>query len=132
MYFLDTNICAFIINGSHPGLNKRFLGCNKRDIRVSSVVLYELYYGAEKSKRTNENLAKIQTFFSEIDIVPFDTLSAEVAGRIRTDLERKGQIIGAYDLMIAATALAYNGTVVTNNTREFSRVSGLTIEDWSI
>ena len=105
---------------------------DKRKITIPSVVLYELFYGAEKSQRREHNIANIQTFVSELEIVPFDTKAAELAGKIRFDLEKRGQPIGGYDLMIAATALANNGVVVTNNTREFSRVNGLSLEDWSV
>ena len=132
MYFLDTNICAFILNEKFPHLNKRYFEIAKEKIKIPSVVLFELYYGAEKSQKREQNLDKIQIFISEIEIVHFDAKAAEIAGKIRADLERAGQIIGGNDLMIAATALANRGIVVTNNSREFSRVNGLSIEDWSI
>ena len=132
MYFLDTNICVFFLNGKYPKLNERYLECDKRMIKIPSVVLYELFYGAEKSQRRKYNIANIQTFISELEVVSFDTKAAEIAGKIRSDLEKSGQPIGGYDFMIAAIALANNGIVVTNNTREFSRVNGLSIEDWSV
>ena len=132
IYFLDTNICAFIINNKFPHLSERYVVQDKNKIKIPSVVLYELYYGAEKSQRREQNISKVQTFVSEIEIVPFDTEAAEIAAVIRSDLEKSGQPIGGYDLMIAAIALANDGVVVTNNTREFSRVSGLSVEDWSI
>jgi tRNA(fMet)-specific endonuclease VapC len=133
VFFLDTNICAFILNGKYPKLNERYLECDKRQIKIPSVVLFELFYRAEKSQRRERNLSNIQIFVSELEIVPFDTKAAEIAGTIRADLEKIGQPIGGYDLMIAATALAAPepGIVVTNNTREFSRVKGLSVEDWS-
>jgi tRNA(fMet)-specific endonuclease VapC len=99
-------------------------------VKIPSVVLYELYYGAEKSHRRELNISKIQTFVSEIEIIPFDEQAAEIASKIRTDLERKGQVIGGNDTIIAATALAYGTTIVTNNVREFERVQGLIIENW--
>ena len=132
MYFLDTNICAFIINNKFPHLSDRYVEQDKSKIKIPSVVLYELYYGAEKSQRREQNIVKIQTFVSEIEIVNFDTKAAEIAGKIRSDLEKSGQPIGGYDLMIAAIALANDGVVVTNNTREFSRINGLAAEDWSV
>ena len=132
MYFLDTNICAFIINNKFPHLSNRYIGLDKGMIKIPSVVLYELYYGAEKSQRREQNIAKVQTFVSELEIVPFDAEAAEFAGKIRSDLEKSGQPIGGYDLMIAAIAIANNGVVITNNTREFSRVNGLNVEDWSV
>ncbi|MDR1193471.1 MAG: PIN domain-containing protein [Peptococcaceae bacterium] len=129
-YFLDTNICAHILNGKFPALTERFLKCAKSDVKISAVVLYELYYGAEKSRWRERNLGKIQTFISEIEVVAFDDRAAERAGQIRADLERNGQIIGGNDIMIAAVALANNAALVTNNTREFERVEGLTFENW--
>lgn len=129
-YFLDTNICAYILNGRFPALTKRFLKCAKSDVKISAVVLYELYYGAEKSQQRERNSGKIQTFISEIEVVAFDERAAEYAGKIRADLERKGQIIGGNDIMIAAVALANNAALVTNNVREFERVQGLAFENW--
>ena len=131
MYFLDTNICAFIINGKHPELNERFLEYDKREIKIPSVVFFELLYGAEKSQKRERNFSNIQVFMSELEIVPFDAKAAEIASKVRADLEKEGQPIGGYDLMIASIVLANNGIVVTNNTREFSRVSNLFTEDWT-
>jgi tRNA(fMet)-specific endonuclease VapC len=99
-------------------------------VKIPSVVLYELYYGAEKSQKREQNIAKILTFMSEIEIIPFDEQSAEIAGKLRADLERKGQVIGGNDIIIAATALAYQATLVTNNVREFERVQDLPVENW--
>ena len=132
IYFLDTNTCIFILKGKYHELNERYLECDKRTIKIPSVVLFELHYGAEKSQKRELNLANIRTFVSELEIVPFDNKAAEIAGKIRSDLEKSGQPIGGYDLMIAATALANDGVVVTNNTREFSRVNGLSVKDWSV
>ena len=132
MYFLDTNICAFILNGKYPELNERYLDCDIRKIKIPSVVLFELLYGAEKSQRRERNFANIQIFVSELEIVPFDIKAAEIAGTIRANLEKNGQPIGGYDLMIASIALSNDGIVVTNNTREFSRINGLPVEDWTV
>jgi len=132
IYFLDTNIWIFLLNEKYQHLNLRFENSEKNNLRMPSLVLYELYYGAEKSKNPKQNIYKIQTLISEIDIVPFDKQCARVAGNLKANLERTGQIIGNDDLLIAATALAHNGIIVTNNTREFSRVKGLKVEDWTI
>jgi tRNA(fMet)-specific endonuclease VapC len=130
-YFLDTNICAYILNGRFPALTERFLKCAKSDVKISSIVLCELYYGAEKSQQREQNLSKIRTFISEIEIISFNEQTAEYAGKIRADLERNGQVIGGNDIMIAAIAVANNATLVTNNVREFERVQGLVIENWA-
>ena len=130
MYFLDTNICAHILNGTYPNLNKRFFECNRSEIKIPSVVLFELFYGAEKSQKREQNLVKLQTFISEIEIIPFDVCAAEAAAQIRADLERSGTPIGGNNILIAATTLAHEGVLVTNNTREFSRIKRLSVEDW--
>ena len=131
MYFLDTNICVHILNGKFPYLNKHYLECERSEIKIPSVVLFELYYGAEKSQQRERNFSKIRVFTSEVEIVPFDSQAAEVAGKIRARLESAGIPIGGNDLLIAAIARANNGILVTNNTREFSRVPDLSIEDWT-
>ena len=95
------------------------------------MVAAELIYGAEKSLKREYNLEKVTLFLSLFEIVPFDASAAQLYGAIRCSLERVGEIIGGNDLVIAATVLASNGTLVTNNTGEFSRVSGLQVEDWS-
>jgi len=131
-FYLDTNTCIYIINEKYPHLNEKYSECDKDLIKIPSIVLFELYYGAEKSNLLEHNVTKIDMFISEIEIIPFDKQCTRLAGKIRAYLKREGQMIGDYDILIAATALANNGTLVTINTREFSRIKGLKIEDWSI
>jgi len=131
MFYLDTNICAFILNGRHPHLTERFLSCSPSSVKIPAIVLYELYFGAEKSQKREENLRKIQAFIAEIEVVPFCRTAAPVCAKIRADLESMGQPIGGNDLLIAATVMAAGGVLITNNMREFARVSDLHIEDWS-
>ena len=90
----------------------------------------ELYYGAYRSTQSERNLALLERFFSQFAVLPLDTTAAKVAGRIRSELSVNGTPIGPSDLLIAAIALVNNLTLVTHNTREFSRVGGLVIEDW--
>jgi tRNA(fMet)-specific endonuclease VapC len=90
----------------------------------------ELYYGADRSTQTERNLAILERFFSQFAVLPLDPAAARVAGRIRAELLASGTPIGPYDFQIAAIAIVNNLTLVTHNTREFSRVSGLAIEDW--
>jgi tRNA(fMet)-specific endonuclease VapC len=99
---------------------------------LCDVVKFELYYGAYRSSRQQQNLALLEQFFSEFQSLPFDGESAIVCDRIRTQLESKGTPIGAYDLQIAAITLAYDLTLVTHNLREFNRVENLKLEDWEI
>jgi tRNA(fMet)-specific endonuclease VapC len=130
-YFLDTNICIFLINAKFPRLNDFYLTRRPEEIFIPSVVLFELTYGAMKSQRREQNLRKIGVFLSDVETIPFDDNAAAIAGRIRADLERCGASIGGNDVLIAATALAGGGLLVTNNTREFERVKELVIEDWT-
>ena len=108
-----------------------YLSCNPSEIFIPSVVLSELVYGVQKSVQCEQNLSKLKVFLSEIKTVPFDDKAAFIAGQIRADLEHAGTPIGGNDLFIAATTLANQGILVTNNTREFSQVKGLILENWS-
>lgn len=90
----------------------------------------ELYYGAYRSLRREQNMALLEPFFNQFTILLLDPEAARIAGKIRSDLAALGTPIGPYDLQIAAIALANDLTVVTHNVREFSRVVGLRIEDW--
>ena len=130
IYFLDTNVCIYHLNGSAPGLSDALERIPTASIRLPSMVAAELMYGAEKSVKRDYNLKKMRLFLSLYNIVPFDRNAVEIYGVIRNDLERSGTIIGANDLIIAATAMANNGILVTHNIDEFSRVIGLQIEDW--
>ena len=89
-------------------------------------------HGAYHSKRVEENLQDAIDFVADFEIIPFDRLEADAYGRVLDSLERKGQVIGNNDIMIAATALIRNATLVTNNTREFSRIDGLKLDDWTL
>ncbi|MCY7367064.1 MAG: PIN domain-containing protein [Chamaesiphon sp.] len=99
---------------------------------MCSVVKSELYYGSMKSASPEKNLAIQQTFLTHIISIPFDDSAATIFGSIRAQLEKKGTPIGAYDLQIAAIALANDLTLVTHNTREFSRIDNLRLEDWEL
>ena len=130
-YFLDTNICIYHLNDSAPNLSRMLEQTSLRDIRIPSMVAAELLYGAEKSVKRQYNLKIFKTFLSLYEIVHFDEKAAEFYAAIRIELERKGQMIGGNDLVIAATVLPYGGVLVTNNTDEFSRISGLAVKDWT-
>jgi tRNA(fMet)-specific endonuclease VapC len=109
----------------------RFRGVSDAEIALCDVVKAELYYGAEKSVRVEENLARLEGFFARFASLPFEGQAARAYDRIRADLEAKGTTIGPNDLMIAAIAVAAGLTLVTNNVQEFARVEGLTVEDWT-
>jgi len=130
IYLLDSNACIVYLKYADSSVRYRLDSLEPTDIAVCSVVKSELFYGAMKSVKREENLAKQRKFFSRFISLPFDDRSAEVYGSIRADLERKGTPIGAYDLQIAAIAISHNLTLVTHNTREFARIDRLNHEDW--
>ncbi len=130
MFLLDTNICVFLMKNKYPAAVQKLLGMNPSDIAVSSVTVYELEYGAAKSKWPEKNRNLVKLFLAPFVILPFDGNDAVAAGEIRHLLEKEGTPIGPYDLQIAAQGLARGLTVVTHNTGEFSRVPNLQITDW--
>lgn len=127
-YLLDTNVVIALLNGSRPIVGAKVRGQAVSDILLSSIVLHELRFGAFKSARQVANLARLDAL--RFPIVPFDETDASEAGRIRAALHRLGTPIGPYDVLIAGQALARDLVLVTRNTREFSRIVGLKIEDW--
>jgi len=131
MYMLDTNICIYLIKNNPPHVRVHFEALQPGDILLSSITLAELMYGISKSRHKERNLAALEMFLMPLEIVHFDMPAAEKYGDIRADLERSGQIIGGNDLFIAAHALSLEATLITNNIKEFSRVSGLHLENWA-
>jgi tRNA(fMet)-specific endonuclease VapC len=130
MYLLDTNACIEYLNGRSHHFLQRLLTKMPEEIAVCSVVKAELHYGAERSRNPQEAFVRIEEFLAPYRSLPFDDECARVYGQIRARLARAGLPIGPNDLLIAATAVAFGKTLVTHNTREFSRVEGLTCEDW--
>ena len=131
-YLLDTNVYIVYLKGRNLSLKQRLDTVSIQDIAVCSVVKAELCYGAMKSANPERNFALQQSFLAQFISLPFDDLTATTFGEIRTQLEIRGMPIGAYDLQIAAIALANNLILVTHNTREFERVQGLQLEDWEV
>lgn len=130
IYLLDTNACIqYLVRRSSP-VAARMATIPRQEVVLCDVVNAELYYGAYKSSRQSDNLDLFEEFFGEFLSLPFDGKVAKIYGEVRASLERKGTPIGSYDLQIAAIALTHNLTLVTHNTREFSRVDGLRLEDW--
>ena len=130
MYLLDTNICIYIINEHPKKVIERMKTLKPDQIKLSAISLGELEYGVSKSKYRGKNRDALVNFVSAFDIIPFEDEAAEVFGLIRVDLEKRGQIIGAYDMQIAAQAISKKLILVTNNESEFSRVNGLKLENW--
>lgn len=129
-YLLDTNVCIMFLSRRNPQLSTRFASIPAYDKTVCSIVRTELYFGAYKSKYQTQSLATINGFLAHLPSLPFDDKAAQICGEIRADLARKGTPIGPYDVQIAAIALANHLTLVTHNTREFSRVPNLLLDDW--
>jgi len=130
-HFLDTNICIYYLNNSSPGIRERLDASDLDTIKIPSVVAAELLYGAAKSARHEYNLPRVRLFLQQFEIAHFDYAAAETYGNIRSALERQGAVIGWNDLLIAAIVKANGGILVSNNTREFSRVEGLALNDWT-
>ncbi len=127
---LDTNICIAIIKRKPPQVLKRFSAYTVGEIGISWVTLAELEFGVAKSQHRERNQAALDEFVLPLEIANFDREAARVYGRVRATPERKGTPIGSLDVMIGAHALALGAILATNNTREFSRIKGLTVVDW--
>lgn len=130
-YFLDTNICIYIINKRPPAIIEKLMQFSPQEIGVSAIVVSELQYGVAKSSQPERNHQLLDAFLRPFQVVPYDEAAAEAYGFIRADLEKKGQPIGREDLLIAAHALAADLTLITNNEAEFKRVPNLRVENWA-
>jgi len=129
-YLLDTDAFSDLVRGV-PNVKARFSLAGLSSVRISTVTIKEIEYGRRRHpERVTRRSAVIDTYLREIEALPFDVQDAYSTGQIRAALTRSGTPIGPYDVMIAGTALARGLIVVTANTREFSRVSGLQLEDW--
>ena len=132
MVHLDTNTIIALID-EKPAAISRLMQCfeAKTPVFISSIVYFELCFGVAKSQRRDHNRQRLEHFLSGlITIAPFTDEAAVQAGEIRAELQRLGAPIGPFDVLIAGHAMADNATLITNNSREFSRVSGLKLEDW--
>jgi len=130
MWIPDTNVWIRYLNPQPSSVKAHFLRHPANRIFLCDIVKAELYFGAFKSTRRDENLALLDELSNGFLSLPFDGNAARHFGRIRAELTKAGTPIGPYDLQIAAIALSHNFTLVTHNTREFSRVAGLCFEDW--
>jgi len=130
IYLLDTNAWIRFLNADENAIKKRVSSVDPALIRLCSVVKAELYFGAEKSSRTQKNLNILTTLFSGLLSLDFDDKAAREYGRLRAQLERAGSPLGPNDLMIASIAVANQCVLVTHNVGEFSRIITLEVEDW--
>lgn len=134
-YLLDTNACIALINGTPKDVRRRFQRAIAKEaaILVSSVVAFELWYGAAKSRRKEANTERLEAFLAgPLEWTVFDEEDAREAGVVRAQLEIAGTPIGAYDVLIAGQARRRGATLVTSNVGEFDRVTGLKWEDWAV
>ena len=129
-YMLDTNICIYSIKHKPEQVFQRLQEHDPSEICISSVTYAELVHGVEKSQAVEKNRLALTLLLANIEILDFDAAAAEAYSKIRADLEKNGTPIGPLDMMIAGHAKSLNYTVVTNNSKEFSRVIGLKLENW--
>lgn len=128
MLALDTNTLSYYFRGEGR-VAERLQAVAPRDISLPSAVVYEANYGLRRAGR-REQLEAFARMVSVTRVLDFDVEAADHAARIRTELEARGTPIGPMDLLIAATARRHGCRLITHNTREFSRVPGLEIDDW--
>jgi tRNA(fMet)-specific endonuclease VapC len=128
IYLLDTNVCVRFLNGRAPNVRLRMMSVPKSQIAVCSIVKAELWHGALKSQVPARTRARQDVFLANFVSLPFDDVAAQQCANIRVELA--AQPIGPFDALIASIALANDLTLVTRNTREFGRISGLKLDDW--
>ena len=130
-YMLDTNICIYVIKHKPENVFRKLQTIHPEDVCISSVTYAELVHGVEKSAAMEKNRLALSMLLANMEILDFDVDTADCYGKIRSGLEKKGTPIGPLDMMIAGHAQSLGYTVVTNNVKEFSRVSALKIENWA-
>ncbi|MBN1319183.1 MAG: type II toxin-antitoxin system VapC family toxin [Anaerolineales bacterium] len=128
MFILDTNTIIYFFKGM-GNVSTRMLSTPPNEIGISSIVLYELKVGIAKSGSLRRK-AQLDSLISSIHVLPFSHHEATIAAQVRANLEKQGQPIGPYDILIAATAMAHNAFLITHNTKEFKRIEGLNVQDW--
>lgn len=129
-YMLDTNICIYTVK-NRPQQVREALNRHHGQLCISSVSLMELIYGAERSAMPERNLSVIEGFAARLEVLNYDQAAASHTGQLRAELARSGTPIGPYDQLIAGHARSQGLILVTNNRREFDRVPGLRVEDWT-
>ncbi len=129
-FLIDTDICIYIMNNRPQGVIQKFKSIDLGNIGISSITVSELHYGVCKSKHQKQNLQRLEEFLFPFEILPYDENASKYYGKIRTQLEKKGNVIGPLDLLIAAHALSNNLILITNNEKEFKRIKSLKVENW--
>ncbi|EQA61355.1 type II toxin-antitoxin system tRNA(fMet)-specific endonuclease VapC [Leptospira alexanderi] len=131
MYLLDTKICIFLIKKKNTVLLENLKKKLNKGLFISSLTIAELEFGIQKSELKERNKVALIEFLTIFNILSFSDKDAEFYGLIRADLEKKGNVIGSIDMLLAAQAIANNFIFVTNNTKEFKRIKELKIKDWT-
>jgi tRNA(fMet)-specific endonuclease VapC len=131
-YMLDTDTCSYVMKRSHPLVLRRLQAVPVTDVCLSVVTKAELLYGVEVSPRRSQDGAALAAFLPYVEALDLTSDAALHYAEIRADLKKRGVLIGANDLFIAAHARSLGVTLVTNNTTEFERVKGLAIENWTL
>ena len=129
MYVLDTNTLIYFFKG-FGNIATHLLETAPKDIGIPSIVLFELEVGIAKSSYPQKRQMQLKNFMTVVNLLPFGLEAAGISASIRADLEQQGNSIGPYDILIAGTAMASKGILVTHNTKEFSRIKDLTVIDW--
>jgi tRNA(fMet)-specific endonuclease VapC len=129
-FLLDTNICIYIIKHKPQSVIQRFRQHKPTDIGISTITVYELMYGAYKSQHVEKNLHALSSFLKPLELIDFTLDDAQVCGLIRSELEKKGNMIGPLDVQIASQAVSRELILITNNVNEFDRVPDLKLENW--
>jgi tRNA(fMet)-specific endonuclease VapC len=130
MYLLDTNTCIFIKNEKPCHVLEKLHSVIEQTVYLSSITVAELQFGVYNSQNIEKNRISLTEFLAPFEIIDFEGIDAEHFGIIRTQLKKEGNLIGPYDMLIAAQAVARNLILVTNNTSEFIRIKNLKLEDW--
>jgi tRNA(fMet)-specific endonuclease VapC len=129
MILLDTNICVYVLKTRPPEVLERFNGFGREELAISVITAMELRVGAVRADGTHYP-ERVETLLGALEIVPLGVETIDVFAKTKVDLQRRGELIGPLDLLIAAHALSLDATLVTNNEREFRRVAGLRVENW--
>ena len=131
IYLLDTDICSFVMKRRYPALQQRVEAFAAGSLKVSSITRFELEYGVRRKHSSADLERVVAAFLFNVEILAFDGEAARRAGDVRARLDKIGNPIGAYDLLIAGHALSLGATLVTHNLRELERVPELLVEDWT-
>ena len=130
MYFLDSNVLIDYLKGTNIHVMEALKGMSPMDVKIPSIIEAELMFGIYGGVDVEFRIRKLEELISSFEIIPFDDSAARIYGKIRAEMRSNGTMIGPNDLLIASTVLSRGGILVTSNTKEFSRIRGLIIENW--